>query len=116
MWLTPAIGRTPTSATSEQVIDIKGPGWHGDNPNSKYTYVDHGETKEAPSSLNVVIIPNVNLPKVCQKASTTLQKYELGRRVANCARCVTGAPREVQQVWQGRVLDVQSVAVTVDRL
>lgn len=44
--------------------------WHEDGagPDSKYQYHPGGDSskapKDAPSALNTVIVPNVNLPKV----------------------------------------------------
>jgi hypothetical protein len=60
----------PTSATSENIVP-KVPGsepWKSGS-SGKYEYHPGGDPsrgkKEAPSALNVVIIPDVNLPKVC---------------------------------------------------
>ena len=59
----------PTSSSSENKIGIA----EGTEPwktggNAAYQYHPHGDTskprKDAPSALNEVIIPNVNLPKV----------------------------------------------------
>ncbi|KAK8185359.1 hypothetical protein HDK77DRAFT_449991 [Phyllosticta capitalensis] len=60
--------RKPTSATSENPV-AKVPGSEPWNSGSqgKYQYHPGGDTsqapREAPSALNTVIIPNVNLPK-----------------------------------------------------
>ncbi|KAK3674243.1 hypothetical protein LTR78_005712 [Recurvomyces mirabilis] len=60
--------RNPTSSSSENKIaqaDNSEP-WHT-GTNAKYQYHPHGDVrkprKDAPSALNEVIIPNVNLPK-----------------------------------------------------
>jgi hypothetical protein len=61
----------PTSSSSENKIGIA----EGTEPwktggNAAYQYHPHGDTskprKDAPSALNEVIIPNVNLPKVSE--------------------------------------------------
>lgn len=61
--------RNPTSSTSENKI-LQAPDsepWKTGNE-AKYQYHPHGdpnrERKDAPSALNEVVIPNVNLPKV----------------------------------------------------
>lgn len=61
--------RNPTSSSSEnrvhQAVDSEP--WKTGN-DARYQYHPHGDTskgkKDAPSALNEVIIPNVNLPKV----------------------------------------------------
>lgn len=71
-------GRKPTSATSEAKVNVaKGSmPWQtesseGDNARDhfKYQYHPGGDArnppKDAPSALHSVIVPNVNLPKVC---------------------------------------------------
>lgn len=61
--------RSPTSATSEKEVS-KVPGsepWKTSGE-AKYQYYPGGDStqapRDAPSALNTVIIPNVNLPKV----------------------------------------------------
>jgi hypothetical protein len=68
--LSPVTGRSPTSSTSEQDVHVKGMPWEaGSATDGKYQYHPGGdpsrEAKDAPSAVNVVIVPNVNLPKVC---------------------------------------------------
>jgi hypothetical protein len=68
------IGRNPTSATSESKVSIAAGSmpWQSDRNEggaaSKYQYHPGGNPKnapkDAPSALNTVIVPNVNLPKV----------------------------------------------------
>lgn len=62
--------RNPTSSSSENRV-AQAPDsepWKTGG-NAAYQYHPHGDTrrgrKDAPSALNEVIIPNVNLPKVC---------------------------------------------------
>jgi hypothetical protein len=61
--------RSPTSASSERTIakaDDSEP-WKADGGSGPYQYHPGGDTsikKDAPSALNVVVIPNVTLPKV----------------------------------------------------
>ncbi|KAJ4373869.1 hypothetical protein N0V83_002608 [Neocucurbitaria cava] len=64
--------RNPTSGPSERIV-AKAPGsepWkEGGSSSSPYQYHPAGDTsvkKDAPSALNVVVIPNVTLPKACQ--------------------------------------------------
>ncbi|CAN8100629.1 unnamed protein product [Discula destructiva] len=60
-------GRTPTSSTSEQKVPHAGHPWEIGSGEGKYSYYPGGdrsaEPKEAPSAVNVVVVPNVNLPK-----------------------------------------------------
>ena len=62
--------RNPTSSSSEAKVAYA-PGsepWKTGS-DAKYQYHPGGDTskqrKDAPSALNEVVIPNVNLPKVC---------------------------------------------------
>lgn len=62
--------RNPTSSSSENRV-AQAPDsepWKTGSE-AKYQYHPHGDAnrgrKDAPSALNEVIIPNVNLPKVC---------------------------------------------------
>ncbi|KAF3000020.1 hypothetical protein G7054_g8641 [Neopestalotiopsis clavispora] len=59
-------GRTPTKSTSEQSVGIAGMPWESGSE-GKYQYHPGGDTslapKDAPSAINVVVIPDVNLPK-----------------------------------------------------
>lgn len=61
-------GRTPTSSTSEQKVPHAGMPWETGSGEGKYSYYPGGdrsaEPKEAPSAVNVVVVPDVNLPKV----------------------------------------------------
>lgn len=60
-------GRSPTGSTSETPVSIPKDGmpWEGDSA-GKYKYHPGGdrslEPKDAPSALNVVVVPNVTLP------------------------------------------------------
>ena len=71
--LTWSSGHKPTSASSESKVSIAEGTmpWQMDNSNKddfKYQYHPGGDKskapKDAPSALNTVIVPNVNLPKV----------------------------------------------------
>ncbi|KAF3768798.1 hypothetical protein M406DRAFT_349892 [Cryphonectria parasitica EP155] len=59
-------GRTPTSSTSEQKVPHAGSPWETGGE-GKYQYYPGGDRsaqpKEAPSAVNTVVVPNVNLPK-----------------------------------------------------
>lgn len=61
-------GRSPTSSTSEQTVPQAGMPWETGSSDGKYQYYPEGDKnaapKEAPSAVNVVVVPNVNLPKV----------------------------------------------------
>ncbi|EON99036.1 hypothetical protein UCRPA7_5458 [Phaeoacremonium minimum UCRPA7] len=60
-------GRTPTSSTSEQKVPQAGMPWETGATEGKYRYYPGGdaraEPKDAPSAVNVVVVPDVNLPK-----------------------------------------------------
>ncbi|KAK9417416.1 hypothetical protein SUNI508_08776 [Seiridium unicorne] len=62
-------GRTPTKSTSEQSVGMAQSGmpWESGSSEGKYQYHPGGDTsaepKDAPSAINVVVIPDVNLPK-----------------------------------------------------
>ncbi|ORY55650.1 uncharacterized protein BCR38DRAFT_452061 [Pseudomassariella vexata] len=62
-------GRTPTKSTSEQEVGMASQGmpWETGSAEGKYRYHPGGDTsqapKDAPSAVNVVVIPDVNLPK-----------------------------------------------------
>jgi hypothetical protein len=64
------IGRSPTSSTSETTVGMakEAMPWESGATEGKYRYHPGGDAtlapKDAPSALNVVIVPNVNLPKV----------------------------------------------------
>ncbi|KAI3327411.1 hypothetical protein HD806DRAFT_486985 [Xylariaceae sp. AK1471] len=62
-------GRSPTSSTSESNVGIASYGmpWETGAAEGKYRYHPGGDgtapPKDAPSAVNVVVVPNVNLPK-----------------------------------------------------
>ncbi|KAI0521161.1 hypothetical protein F5B22DRAFT_597935 [Xylaria bambusicola] len=60
-------GTSPTSATSEAPVAKSGMPWETGATDGKYRYHPGGdgsaEPKDAPSAVNVVVIPDVNLPK-----------------------------------------------------
>ncbi|KAI0118216.1 hypothetical protein GGR51DRAFT_554709 [Nemania sp. FL0031] len=62
-------GRSPTHSTSESTVSIAKAGmpWETGAAEGKYRYHPGGdgsaEPKDAPSAVNVVVIPNVDLPK-----------------------------------------------------
>ena len=91
--------RSPTSASSERSVSQapNGKPWEEGGGEGKYQYHPGGDTstrKDAPSALNVVIIPNVTLPKV--RDLTITERVPL---------TLAGTPRCLQQVGQGRLLD-----------
>ncbi|GAO16052.1 hypothetical protein UVI_02053970 [Ustilaginoidea virens] len=59
-------GRSPTKSTSESPVAISGMPWEADAL-GKYKYHPGGDPKadpkDAPSALNVVVVPNVTLPR-----------------------------------------------------
>lgn len=59
-------GRSPTKATSESPVNVASMAWEGEGK-GKYQYHPGGDPnaapRDAPSALNVVIIPNVTAPK-----------------------------------------------------
>lgn len=62
-------GRTPTKSTSENPVAVakNSMPWESGSGEGKYQYHPGGDAsaapKDAPSAVNVVIVPNVNLPK-----------------------------------------------------
>lgn len=70
-------GRTPTKSTSEQSVGIAGMPWENNAGEGKYQYHPGGDTsvapKDAPSAINVVVIPDVNLPKVRKSLCVILE-------------------------------------------
>ncbi|KAK3996999.1 hypothetical protein QBC44DRAFT_365185 [Cladorrhinum sp. PSN332] len=62
-------GRTPTTSTSESNVPIaqNSMPWESGSTHGKYQYFPGGDSsadpKDAPSAVNVVVVPNVNLPK-----------------------------------------------------
>ncbi|KAL8366907.1 hypothetical protein RB595_003225 [Gaeumannomyces hyphopodioides] len=60
-------GRSPTSSTSEKTVPMAGMPWETGSESGKYRYHPGGDSsaapKDAPSAVNVVVVPNVNLPK-----------------------------------------------------
>lgn len=93
----------PTSSSSENpVAKAKDSEPWKTGSDARYQYHPGGDPsrgrKDAPSALNEVIIPNVNLPKVCER-----------RRCMQKGMWRTdempGASREVQQVGQGGLLE-----------
>lgn len=108
----PRTGRTPTSSTSEQKVPHAGMPWETGSGEGKYSYYPGGdrnaEPKEAPSAVNVVVVPDVNLPKVrsfpdCDEGALTLEQGILARSanggcIANvdsrsCTRSTTSGAR-----------------------
>ncbi|KAL8393370.1 hypothetical protein RB595_003225 [Gaeumannomyces hyphopodioides] len=65
-------GRSPTSSTSEKTVPMAGMPWETGSESGKYRYHPGGDSsaapKDAPSAVNVVVVPNVNLPKVRQQS------------------------------------------------
>lgn len=61
-------GASPTSSTSERKVPHAGNPWEAGGGEGKYMYYPGGdrsaEPKEAPSAVNVVVVPDVTLPKV----------------------------------------------------
>lgn len=83
------VGRKPTSATSEVSVSLTphGKPWETTSVSKtdadfKYQYYPGGnpanEPKDAPSALHSVIVPNVNLPKVCGVCAVTIPGVERG--------------------------------------
>ncbi|CAJ2503894.1 Uu.00g112880.m01.CDS01 [Anthostomella pinea] len=62
-------GSTPTSSTSENEVGMAKSGmpWETGSTEGKYRYHPGGDNqaapKDAPSAVNVVVVPDVNLPK-----------------------------------------------------
>ncbi len=62
------LGQSPTKSTSESPVAISKHPWENGGGEGKYSYHPGGnhnaEPKDAPSAVNVVVVPNVELPKV----------------------------------------------------
>ncbi|KAI1501663.1 hypothetical protein F5X99DRAFT_408889 [Biscogniauxia marginata] len=62
-------GRSPTHSTSESPVGLAKSGmpWETGSTEGKYRYHPGGDTsaapKDAPTAINVVVVPDVNLPK-----------------------------------------------------
>lgn len=102
-----ATGRTPTSSTSESKVPHAGNPWETGGE-GKYSYYPGGdrtaEPKDAPSAVNVVVVPDVNLPKV--RTYPHLEWFwRLHREAFRKLTWITGTAREVQQVGKGWLLD-----------
>lgn len=72
-------GRTPTTSTSESSVSVAKAGmpWEQDGGPGKYKYHPGGDSgaapKDAPSAINVVVVPNVDLPKVWTAICSSVQ-------------------------------------------
>ena len=93
-------GRSPTKSTSESPVAIAKGGmpWESGGE-GKYKYHPGGDPKaeprEAPSALNVVVVPAMTLPKVCT--------VSIIHEAAPVAHNLAGGPRKVQQMGEGRL-------------
>ncbi|KAK3905031.1 hypothetical protein C8A05DRAFT_13137 [Staphylotrichum tortipilum] len=60
-------GRSPTTSTSENTVPLTGMPWETGSTQGKYQYFPGGDSsaapKDAPSAVNVVVVPDVDLPK-----------------------------------------------------
>ena len=69
----PKTGSSPTKSTSEAQVGIakEGMPWETGATEGKYRYHPGGDAsqspRDAPSAVNVVVVPDVNLPKVSQQ-------------------------------------------------
>lgn len=67
-------GRSPTKSTSENEVAMSKNSmpWESGSTHGKYQYHPGGDTsaapKDAPSAVNVVVVPNVSLPKELHEA------------------------------------------------
>lgn len=84
--------------------------WESGSSEGKYQYHPGGDAsaapKSAPSAVNVVVVPDVSLPKVCLTdplVDVPAQFEEPFKRWR--ADLLVGTAREVEQVGQGRLLD-----------
>lgn len=73
--------RSPTSASSERTVSkaANSEPWKEGGGEGKYQYHPGGDPnapkKDAPSALNVVVIPNVTLPKVRTPAAAPSRNF-----------------------------------------
>lgn len=91
--------------------------WESGSSEGKYQYHPGGDAsvapKSAPSAVNVVVVPDVSLPKVClagvpDEVPAQFEEPFKRRR----ADLLVGTAREVEQVGQGRLLDYAYGIVT----
>lgn len=73
------LGRSPTKSTDEEKVKIAEMPWERTGaPGGKYQYHPGADPnaapKEAPSAVNVVVVPDVNLPKVRSRISDQLDE------------------------------------------
>jgi len=79
----PAVGRTPTTSTSEEKVPLakNSMPWETGSTHGKYQYYPGGDSsaapKDAPSAVNVVVVPDVELPKV--RAFPPMRALPIGR-------------------------------------
>lgn len=93
-------GRTPTKSTSESPVAVaKGSmPWETGSGEGKYQYHPGGDAsaapKDAPSAVNVVVVPDVNLPKVC-----------IFWRLDASVRCFGKSPILLKLTWEQSLHD-----------
>ncbi|KAL2269476.1 hypothetical protein VTJ83DRAFT_1660 [Remersonia thermophila] len=60
-------GTNPTKSTSENAVPLKSMPWESGSTSGKYQYYPGADPsaapKDAPSAINVVVVPDVTLPK-----------------------------------------------------
>ena len=95
-------GRSPTTATSESPVGVANSGmpWETSALDGKYKYHPGGDPtqspKDAPSAVNVVVIPDVNLPKVRRNSPVVLliqTALKLTTKNSTCTTSTTSGAR-----------------------
>lgn len=103
--------RNPTSSSSEQKVSMA----EGSEPwntgaSGKYQYHPGGDKsrrRDAPSALNEVVIPNVNLPKVCL---FSLSLVPAGFTDAGCRACTKSTTSMARRGTRFGVTGLEMVA------
>jgi hypothetical protein len=91
----PPAGRSPTKSTSESDVPLasKSMPWETDATHGKYQYYPGGDSsaapKDAPSAINTVVVPDVELPKVRAFALCGLLPLWLGKLTHHCRDSTT---------------------------
>jgi hypothetical protein len=90
----PPAGRSPTTSTSESSVPLasKSMPWETNATQGKYQYYPGGDSsaapKDAPSAINTVVVPDVELPKVRASALCGLPLW-LGKLTHHCRDSTT---------------------------
>jgi hypothetical protein len=101
-------GSSPTTSTSESNVALADSSmpWETGSTKGKYQYHPGGdksaEPKDAPSAVNVVIVPNVNLPKVrCTTSEGWRNHTDIKKHRACMINSTSGVRRATRKANHG---------------